>query len=296
MLAQILRVAKMIAVFVVRVLMMFYPPRVLSAMADALRILYENRRLTLSLAKRELTTRYAGQFLGSFWIIAHPVFQMLIFLLLFAIVFKVRIDPSLELPRNYTIYIFSGLVPWLSIVPVLSTAPVSILSNSAFVKQFDFSVELLQVKEVLIPMMFWFVGIGITILFTLVAYRTVPWTYIFLPYLLVVQFLTVLGFAWALSAICVFARDLKDALIVYITLGVYILPIVYLPQWVPTFFKPLIYINPFSSLIWMYQDVLYYGRFEHPKSWVVGSFIAVIAFSSGHRIFQRLRPAFGNAL
>lgn len=293
---SVLRYAKMLSVFFVRLLMLIHPIRVIGAAVAALRLLYDNRRLTFALAKRELTTRYASQALGSFWIVAHPIFQMLIFIVIFTIVFRVRIDPSLEMPRNYTIYIFSGLVPWLSIVPVLSIAPVSIISNKTFVKQFDFSVELLQMKDVLIPMMFWVVGICIIAIYTLVAYRALPWTYVFLPYLLLVQLMTVLGFAWALSAVCVFARDLKDVLVVYITMGVYILPIVYLPQWVPALFKPIIYVNPFSSLIWMYQDVLYYGRFAHPTSWLVGSVIAVLVFSSGYRIFQRLRPMFGNAL
>ena len=105
-----------------------------------------------------------------------------------------------------------------------------------------------------------------------------------------------IGSAWLLSAIAVFFRDLKDIMAVWANLGVFLLPIVYLPQWMPDIFRPAIYANPLSYIIWIYQDTLYFGRIEHPVSWLVSIIFAVFMFTTGHRVFQRLRPLFGNAL
>lgn len=272
------------------------PERMLSAALDGVRLLRRHRRLALAMAQRELTSRYAGQALGSFWVIGHPLFQMMIFLFLFAVVFKVRINGSLQMPRDYTVYILSGLVPWLAILPVITAAPSSILGNIALVKQFRFEVEVLPVKDVVIAMLFWVIGLVIIATYTLIRYFYLPWTYLLLPYLLAVHIATMVGCAWLLSAIAVFFRDLKDIVTVLANMGVYVLPVVYLPQWVPAVFKPFVYANPFSSIIWMYQDALYFGGIYHPYAWVVGTLFAFVIFSGGHRVFQRLRPMFGSAL
>lgn len=280
----------------VKILLFLNPVRIITSTLDGIDVLRRHRRLALAMAQRELTTRYAGQALGTFWVIGHPLFQMMVYLLIFGVVFKVKMESSLEMPRDYTIYILSGLVPWLSIAPAIGSAPVSIVSNTTLVKQFTFEIEVLPIKDVLIAMLFWVIGVAIIVLYTLVIYRALPWTYLLLPYLLGVQLLLLIGCAWFLSAVSVFFRDLKDVVTVLITMGVYVLPVVYLPNWVPAIFRPFVYANPFSSIIWMYQDALYYGRLEHPFAWVVGTLFAVVTFSGGHRVFQRLRPMFGAAL
>jgi lipopolysaccharide transport system permease protein len=179
---------------------------------------------------------------------------------------------------------------------VLTAAPLSIVANTTLVKQFNFELEVLPVKDVVITMVFWAVGLLIVIGYTLLEYRALPWTYLLLPILLVIHVATMVGLAWLLSAISVFFRDLKDIIMVLANMGVYILPVVYLPQWVPPAFRPFVYGNPLSSVIWMYQDVLYFGRIAHPYAWVVGIILALVSFSAGHRVFQRLRPMFGSAL
>ena len=47
------------------------------------------------------------------------------------------------------------------------------------------------------------------------------------------------------------------------------MPMFYLPEVVPAVCRPLLYVNPFSYLVWCYQDAVYFGRFEHPWAWPV---------------------------
>jgi lipopolysaccharide transport system permease protein len=117
-----------------------------------------------------------------------------------------------------------------------------------------------------------------------------------LPVLLGLHLLFAIGIAWLLSSVGVFVRDMKDVITVAITAGIYVLPIVYLPQWVPPAFQPLINLNPFSAMIWVYQDVLYFGRFEHPWAWVFFTVMTLVAFGLGYRVFGRLKAQFGSVL
>ena len=272
----------------------------LSAHAQALReavdFIIERRDLILAMTRREIASRYAGQALGAFWAIGHPLFQMGLLVFVFGVVFQQRIGGTHELPRDYTIYILSGLGGWLSLSPVLSTAATSISSNANLIKQFTFDARVLPVKDVAVHLVIWIVAIGLVALYTLIRDQSLPWTYFLLPFVGALHVLTATGFAWALAAIGVFFRDMKDIVTLVNTGMVYVLPIVYLPAWVPSLFKPIIYLNPLSSLIWVYQDVLYFGRIEHPLAWVVATVFALFAFTAGYRLFRRLRPMFGSAL
>ena len=68
------------------------------------------------------------------------------------------------------------------------------------------------------------------------------------------------------------------------------------PQGMPAVLRPVLYLNPFSHMIWCYQDVCYFGRFEHWVSWIVYPLETSLAFLVGYALFRRLRPFLGSAL
>ena len=79
-------------------------------------------------------------------------------------------------------------------------------------------------------------------------------------------------------------------------LGVYLTPAIYTPSMVPEAMRPVLLLNPFSHLIWCYQDACYFGRFEHPLSWVLVVSGSVLLFSVGYRFFGKLKVCFGSVL
>jgi len=272
------------------------PRLFLRDLTNGLALLWRVRGLATSIAVRELRVRYAGQFAGAFWIIGHPIFQMVVYVFVFGVVFRQQMGGTYELPRDYTTYILSGLVPWLTFSSALPALCTSVVNNASLVKQFTFQAETLALKDVLISMVFWAVGIAVATVYTLTVNGAVPWTYLLLPLVLALNLLFVIGVGWALSAVGVFVRDIKDVAVLIMTAGIYIIPVVYLPSWAPPVFRPFIELNPLSSFIWTYQDTLYYGRFEHPYAWIVFAIISVCSFTFGFRLFQVVKPFFGKVL
>ena len=49
-------------------------------------------------------------------------------------------------------------------------------------------------------------------------------------------------------------------------------------------------------MVWCYQDVFFYARFEHPVAWFVWPLIAFTVFYFGYRAFGRVKAALGNFL
>jgi lipopolysaccharide transport system permease protein len=266
------------------------PWRSLHAFRDALLLLWRYRALCRELVHRELTGQYAGQALGSFWVVGHTVLTLAVYVFLFVAVLKVKIDIGPALPRDYTSYLFAGLVPWLAIAQALSRSTGALIAQANLVKQVVFPVEILPLCGVfvsLVPL-----GVGMAVL---VAYQTLmgvglPWTVIFVPIFVVGLFFFLGGIAFLLAAITPFFRDTKDFVTFFLVAGVYLVPAFYLPNWVPEIFKPIMHINPFSYPIWVSHDIFYYGRVEHPVAWIVFFALAFLFFSLGFRAFRSLKP------
>jgi len=258
--------------------------------------LIEHRGLLWELTKREQKDRYAGQMLGVAWSIGHPLFLILLYVFIFNFVFRQTVGGTAELPRDYTSYLLSGLVPWMAIQESMSRSCSSVNGKVDLVKQAVFPIEVLPVRVVLASHQSMLVSLACLIVYQLIKYQSVPSTILLLPLLLIVQLVFCAGIGCAFAAIAAYLRDLKDIVQVFSTAGIYLVPVFYLPAWVPGAFKPFLDVNPFSHFIWCYQDILYYGSFRHPISWLVSTLLAALMFVLGSNVFQRLRVGFGNVL
>ena len=109
------------------------------------------------------------------------------------------------------------------------------------------------------------------------------------------QVMMMTGIAYLLSPIGAFFKDLKDIVQLFSMMGVFLIPVFYLPDWVPPLFKPVIYINPFSYFIWCYQDLLF-RQATAPWAWLVVFLLSVSSFAAGYRVFRKLKPGLGNVL
>lgn len=264
---------------------------------DGLRVILKRHRwLVWELAKREHTDRYSGAMLGWLWAVGHPLVMMVVYVVIFTFVFKLKIGGTHDMPLDYTTYLMAGYLPWMAFQESMNKASSVISSNASLVKQVVFPLEVLPIKGALASVVTQLIGTVFLIGYTGIVQRTVPMTYGLIPVVVVVQLLAMVGASMLLAALGAYVRDLKEVVQVGSVVGVYLLPIFYLPTWVPEVLQPLLYLNPFSYMIWCYQDVFYYGRIQHPFSWFVFVVGALVALKVGMAVFQRARLSFGNVL
>lgn len=267
-----------------------------SALRDMLRMLTMHRRLTWEMAKREITEKYSGQVLGAAWAIGHPLALMGVYIFMFAVVFKMKIGGTLAMPLDYTAYLLSGLIPWMGFQESLNKSANAIVSQANLVKQVVFPIEVLPIKGCVAALLTQFVAMTILTVYVLVSHGGLPPTYALIPVLVFFQFIAMCGAGLLLSALSPYFRDLKDFVQVFCVCGMYFMPIFYLPEHVPSVVRPLLYFNPFSYLAWCWQDVCYFGRFEHPWAWPVFCFGSVLLLYVGYRVFRKLKVGFGSVL
>ena len=256
--------------------------------------LWKQRRLVWEMARRELTDMHAGQTVGIVWLLAHPLLQFVVYAFLFTTVFQVRIAG--KGPEDYLIYLFCGLAPWLMTQDILSRTPNTIIANQSIVKKVMFPLEVLVCKTVVASVLVQSILMVCAFVFIFISRGTFPLIYLLLPVVLLMHLCLLWGMALILSAITPYFRDTPEIVRIFVTINVYLLPILYLPEAVPRSLGVLLNLNPFSHLIWCYQDVLYFNEIAHPYSWLVFSIFSIGMLVSGSYIFVRLRHYFASVL
>jgi lipopolysaccharide transport system permease protein len=266
--------------------------------SEFVRIVIAQWRLLVALAKRDLSDEYVGHNLSLSWAVIQPLFLMLVYLFVFTKIFPVKVSVPSDTSTDAIVFLLSGIIPWLAVSQVMGRSHSSLINNTSIVKQMAFPLELLPLKTLAGPLVF-----GATALTFLVGYSlwitggSILLAYIIgLPVLIWLSLLLLIGFALILSSVQVFVRDLKEFINMFVTVGLFIHPILYLPDAVPAAVRPLIFISPFSYFIFCWQDIIFYGDIVRGWAWIIASAFAAGLFLVGTRVFLASKSHFGDFL
>lgn len=268
----------------------------LNMMVDFFQVIARNRALVVVLMRRDINSGYAGHGLGAIWAYTQPLVIVTAFIAIFGVVLGARLTVTSAFPGDYTSYLLTGLVPWLWMAYALGRSGTAFSSNAAIVKQVVFPLETLPVAGSLTGLLIYMPAVAVMVVYKASLGGGLTLMVLLLPIILFLQFLLVVGLTLLLSVITPFLRDLREVVVVYMSISLYFTPAIYLPDWVPRSFRPILYLNPFSYAVWVYQDTVFFGAFRHPWAWIVFSLLAVGTFSFGLLLFRRVRPFLGNVL
>jgi lipopolysaccharide transport system permease protein len=271
------------------------PYRNVRALWNTFRQIYRYRELLSEMVHRDLSAAHARHGLGRIWVYLHPLVVVGTYLLVFGFVLGSKIAVTGEFPGDYPGYILAGLVPWLMMQAALVRGPNALIASANLVKQVVFPVEILPIASVIGATIPHLPSLGLVMVYKLFT-GGLGWTAILLPAVFAIHCMLAIGLSLALAAITPFFRDVREIVTVFASVVMYMMPTVYLPDWMPHVLRPIIYLNPFSYLVWVYQDVLFFGTFRHPYAWIVTLAFALLALGLGYRIFEKLKPYYGNAL
>ena len=264
---------------------------------DLLNLATRNRSLVLEMAKREIKDRYVQQVLGAFWAVFHPVVIVGVYMFIFMVVFKVKLEATgRSVMYDYSTYILSGLIPWLAMQEVMSKTCTVITSNVSLVKQVIFPIEVLPIKTTVATEVTQLVMFFLLTAYLAVTGRICSWMFLTVPVLVFLQFLLMCGIGMVLSVVGAYIRDTKDVIQVFSVTGIYVMPIFYLPAAVPGLFRPFLYLNPVSYMVWCYQDAICFGGFVHWWAWLAFAAMSAFMLLCGMFLFRKAKAVMGSLL
>ncbi|MBM3994917.1 MAG: ABC transporter [Planctomycetes bacterium] len=238
--------------------------------------------------KSELAARYAGSILGLGWAILLPLMVLGLYTVTYTLIFRIQVaDLS---PFQYTMFIFAGLVPFLSLADALGQGLTSVVASRSLLTNTVFPIDLAPVKAVLLGQVVMAVGMFALVLCLGVTGQLQP-TIILLPIVWFLQILALTGIVWILSLINVVLRDLQTVIGLLIMSLMIISPIAYGPENVPENLRVLLILNPFAWFVMAYQKILIFGMWPETLHWVALVGWSTLLFVGGGYFFSRAKKA-----
>lgn len=255
--------------------------------------------LLRTLVRRDLEARYKGSVLGNLWPLVNQLSQLLIYTYVFAIVLKVKI--SLQgLPENnftFGLWVFAGLLPWISFTGGLTQASNSVINQPNLVKKVVFPLSLLPLVPILSTFIESAFGLVALIFFVALTTHTLHSTLALLPLVWVTQLLLTTGLGFLSAGLTVFLRDIPQTLGIFLNILFYMTPILYPASSIPESFREWVFwLNPLAAISEIYRDIILVGEVKHWSEWGVASIISAVIFYFGFTVYRKLRPAFADVL
>ena len=253
---------------------------------SALRELWHFRELMVTIAERDLRVRYKQAALGVAWAVIGPLVMMLAFSLVINRVVKVHTGGV-----PYPVFAYMGLLPWTFFSSSISTGGLNLVNNSELLNKLYCPREVFPIAGIFDAMVD--AAIATVILLALFPITgTAPKIETFyLPLLLVVMLMFTLGLTLAISAVVVYARDLRLVLPLAIQLGLFVTPVMYSSSSIShskTFLLVYSAFDPLVPVIDGMRACVLHGLAPEWASLGVGAASAVLVLLGGFMLFKRL--------
>jgi lipopolysaccharide transport system permease protein len=263
-------------------------------LAQAVRVLVRHRQLIWLMALREMRDRYAGSAFGIGWAVVQPLLLMIVLIIVLGFAFGPRAAAQGGSTIDYASYVVAGYLPWLITAASLQGSASIIVANPGLVKQIDFPLEVLPVKTVITHFVPQLVGIIGLVAYNAAAHLKISGLLLLVPLLIAIQLVFTSGLCWLIAAVGAYFRDADQILQSLLLVNIYLLPIFFLPEMTPSVLVPVVACNPFSPVVWVFQDALYYGEFRHWAAWGAFLVLSLVSFAGGLAVFRRAKPGFGD--
>lgn len=256
------------------------------ASLDLIRTLWRYRAVLWATTRLELNKKYAGSFLGYGWIVLHPLLFLLTYVVVFLLIFKVRLPGTSEL--GYVVYLFSGLIPFLTVMEVATAAAVAIRQNVHLLKNVIAPVEIIPARLVSMALVAQAVGLALCLGLLAIEGAWTPRLFA-LPLLLVVATMLYMGLALTIAPIGMVVPDLGFGIGIAVNLLMFLSPIAFRRDMVPDLVRFVVDYNPVTYLIDGYRTVLVA---THVPDWghvAILVALAVATFEIGARVTLKFK-------
>lgn len=247
--------------------------------------LYNYRELLSTNIKKEIRGKYKGSWLGVLWTFLNPLLMLLVYSLVFPYILRIKVP-------NYTIFMMVALVPWNFFTTAVQTGTGSVVANGDILKKVYFPREIIPISITTSSVINFLITCVIMFVFILFSGVGFSKYLIFFPLIVLIEYLLTLGFAFILSAITVFIRDVDHFVSIILMLAFYVTPIIYKPDMLPAKFQWAIKLNPMAQIINAFRDILYYHQMPNLTSLGILSVISLLFVIFGYLIFKKLEKKF----
>jgi len=259
-----------------------------------IRLIFLQKQLIVSMAKREVATQYIGSLLGFIWTFINPIVMIFVFWVVFSVGF--RVQPTENVP--FVVWLTAGMAAWFVFADIVNGSAGVIVSNAHLIKKTLFQSQILPVIKLVSCLITH--SIFLVVLIALIIFQEMPLSFFYLQlfYYLFCMIVLALGISWVVSALNVFIRDVGKIVTVGIQIGFWATPIFWDIEMMPPKIQTILKFNPMFYIVQGYREsFIYFSPFwKHPYQTLYFWLLAITIFVIGAFIFKKLKPQFADVL
>ena len=255
-----------------------------------LREIYDYREMIFSLIKRDLRGRYKGSALGFLWTFLNPLFQLIVYTFVFSVVMRAGYD-------KYYLFLFVALIPWIFFSTSVNGGASCIWAQKDMVNKIYFPREVLPIAHVtcqLINMLLSFIVVFAVLIVT--GHGVNVMALLYLPPVIIVEYILALGITMLVSAVTVFLRDVEYILGILVMAWQFLSPVMYGVDMVPEELRGVFAINPMTPILVAYRDIFYYKQIPHISTLAQALGFGIVLSALGILVFEKLKKHFSEEM
>ena len=258
-----------------------------------LRNLVERRSLLFQLVRRDFEQRFVGSAIGWIWGLIHPLALLISWMFVFQICMRVPPPPGV---RNYPLYIFAGMLPWLLFSETVQRSASSLLDSANLITKTVFPSEMIPVSVFLSTLVSHLLALLLMIAVTLVWINQISVFLILLPFYFLVAGLLAVGWGWIVASLHVFLRDTAQMVSVVLIFWFWLTPIFIPPQQFPPWARFLLVGNPLYYVVRGYRTILLGSGMPDLEDLAIATAYGAAVFIAGGLFFRHMKRGFADVL
>ncbi len=239
---------------------------------------FRYREVLTSLLERDFKVKYKRTALGYIWSLFNPLLQLAVLTAVFSHVVKIEM-------KEYTLYLFSGLLAWNFFSHTLLGGACSFVDNENFIKKIYLPKLLFPLSRSLLRAFDFWLSVVALGLIGLVAGFSMKWTSIFLPVAFFWFFLFSFGIGVLAAVVDVYFRDTQYLINVFLQLLYFATPILYPITVLPPAYQKWMALNPLYVEILLFQRLVHEGVMPSPAEWGAAAGVSLATLLLGLGVF-----------
>ncbi|WP_236169989.1 ABC transporter permease [Pseudomonas parasichuanensis] len=201
-----------------------------------------------------LKSESSGMRLNHAWVVMEPLLHLMIYYYLFGTLLNAGVE-------NYGLFLLCGLVPWMWFTKAISTSSGSIVSgqslmlNCSMPPAFFPLVSIVQSTLKQLPPLMILLLLGAA-----TDSKTLSWHLMYLPVVVLAQFMLTAALGMLVAAAVAFLRDLANLVSTGLLMLMFLSGVIYNASALSPGVAAVIRLNPMTLVIGAYRDIIMEGR------------------------------------
>jgi lipopolysaccharide transport system permease protein len=252
---------------------------------------YRYRHMLMSLVNRDIKSQFDEMHLGFIWAVIRPLTVAFVFTF-----FKHFSGANSSLTIPYLVYVYSGLVFWYYFTDATMQTAGSVKKDASIISKIYFPRLIVP----MVPIMSNLIGLGVAMvpLAIMIAwYHIMPsLAILLLPVVIVQCMLFIFGLGTLFAALTINNRDMEQFLSFALYIGLFVSPIFFVPELLPSWARALVFLNPMSGTLLALRACLFEGIPFPVANWMYSLGISCLMCLIGSLAFRRAELTFVDKL